>query len=117
MNGDFKRNIDTDANNEAYWKLSDNERESLLSYAPYSAPAVRKEEKVQLNEQQEQKLKKKELIVAEEIDCVSKRVQRQDDIHRYGTFSCFLGQKTNGYERIQKARKLHHQNQCSEVAD
>jgi hypothetical protein len=62
MNGDFKRNIDTDTNNGAYWKLSENERESLLSYALYSAPAVRKEEKVQLNEQREAKLKKKELM-------------------------------------------------------
>jgi hypothetical protein len=62
MNGDFKRNINTDTNDGAYWKLSDEERQSLLSYALYSAPAVRKEEKVQLNEQREEKLKKKELM-------------------------------------------------------
>ena len=62
MNGDFKHDIDTDTNDGAYWKLSEGERQSLLSYALYSAPAVRKEEKVQLNEQREEKLKKKELM-------------------------------------------------------
>ncbi len=62
MNGDFNRNIDTNTAEGAYWKLSEEERQSLLTYAIYSAPAVRKEEKVQLNAQREEKLKKKELM-------------------------------------------------------
>jgi hypothetical protein len=119
MNRDFKCNIGTDTNNGAYWKLSDNERESLLSYALYSAPAVRKEEKVQCNKQQEQKLKKKELMRQKKLIACQKEYSDKLRYIYMAHSRAFWDskQKTNGYERIQKARKLHRQNQCREVAD
>jgi hypothetical protein len=50
------------SNDGAYFKLTPYERESLVAYALCSAPAVRREEKVQLNNQREAKHEKKQLL-------------------------------------------------------
>ena len=46
INGDFKRDHNKSANDDAYFKLSKEERESLLTYALKASPAVCIEEKV-----------------------------------------------------------------------
>jgi hypothetical protein len=57
INGDFKRDLKDSSKDGAYFKFSPNERQSLLAYALCASPAVRREEKVQLNAQQEAKNK------------------------------------------------------------
>ena len=58
INGDFKRAVDGKLSDGAYFRLPPEMQQSLMAYALLSAPAVRKEEKVQLNVQREAKLEK-----------------------------------------------------------
>lgn len=51
INGDFKCHNKTGTDNGAYFKLSDTEQQSFLTYALYSAPAVRVQEKAHLSNQ------------------------------------------------------------------
>ena len=46
INGDFKRDLKDSSKDGAYFKLSPDERQSLLAYALCASPAVRQEEKV-----------------------------------------------------------------------
>jgi hypothetical protein len=62
INGDFKRDPKAASNDGAYFKLTQKERDSLLSYALYASPAVRIEEKVLLDNQQEAKNEKQKLL-------------------------------------------------------
>jgi hypothetical protein len=64
INGDFKRDINNSSNDGAYFKLSPEERQSLLAYALCASPAVRREEKVQLDldAQREAKNQKQKLL-------------------------------------------------------
>ena len=62
INGDFKRSINGESQEGEYFKLTPEMRESLMGYALLSSPAVRKEEKVQLNIQREAKLEKQRLL-------------------------------------------------------
>ena len=62
INGDFKRDPKDASNDGSYFKLSQNERDSLLSYALYASPAVRIEEKVLLDNQREEKNVKQQLL-------------------------------------------------------
>jgi hypothetical protein len=62
VNADFKRDIENSAKDGAYLKLTPIERESLVAYALCSAPAVRRKEKVQLNNQREAKNKNKQIL-------------------------------------------------------
>ncbi len=62
INGDFNRDIKDSEKDGAYFKLTPDERQSLVAYALCSAPAVRREEKVQLNNQREAKHEKKQIL-------------------------------------------------------
>ncbi len=67
INGDFKCNHKDSSNNGAYFKLSPNERESLLAYALYASLAVQIKEKVLLNSQQEAKNEKKQILLQKKM--------------------------------------------------
>jgi hypothetical protein len=62
INGDFKRDINDSSKDGAYFKLSPEERQSLLAYALCASPAVRREEKAQLDAQREAKNQKQKLL-------------------------------------------------------
>ena len=74
INGNFKRDHNKNANDGAYFKLSKEERESLLTYALKASPAVRIEEKVLLIDQREAKNEKQKMLCQKKNDCLPERL-------------------------------------------
>jgi parvulin-like peptidyl-prolyl isomerase len=67
INVDFKRIINGQSADDAYFKLAPEMRKFLMAYALLSTPAVQKEEKVQMNVQREAKLEKRQLLHEKEM--------------------------------------------------
>ena len=63
VNKDFGRDYKDDSNNGNYWKLTSNQRESLLRYALSTSPHLRKSEKTALDKQRAAKKAKNDLLI------------------------------------------------------